>query len=225
MKVYIAEIIGTATLVLFGCGSAVFAGANIGLVGISLSFGLVIVGMAYAIGPISGCHINPAVSVGAYVAGRLSGKKLLGYITAQSLGAVIGASLVYAIATGEPTYKLAVNGLGQNGFGAGYQGGYNIESAFLFEAIATFLFVIVVLGSTSSAAPKKFAGLAIGFFLALIHLVGIRITGVSVNPARSLGPALFVGGLAISQLWLFIVAPVIGAAFAGLMYRAGVLED
>ena len=188
MKVYIAEIIGTATLVLFGCGSAVFAGANIGLVGISLSFGLVIVGMAYALGPVSGCHINPAVSVGAYIAGRLSGKKLLGYVIAQSLGAVIGASLVYAIATGDANFKIAVNGLGQNGFGAGYQGGYNIESAFLFEAIATFLFVIVVLGSTSSAAPKKFAGLAIGFFLVLIHLVGIRITGVSVNPARSLGP-------------------------------------
>jgi aquaporin Z len=225
MKVYIAEIIGTATLVLFGCGSAVFAGANIGLVGISFSFGLVIVGMAYALGPISGCHINPAVSVGAYIAGRLSGKKLLGYVLAQSLGAVIGASLVYAIATGDANFKIAVNGLGQNGFGAGYQGGYNIESAFLFETVATFLFVIVVLGSTSRAAPKKFAGLAIGFFLVLIHLVGIRITGVSVNPARSLGPAVFVGGLAISQLWLFIVAPVIGAAFAGLLYRAGVLED
>jgi aquaporin Z len=225
MKVYIAEIIGTATLVLFGCGSAVFPGANIGLVGISLSFGLVIVGMAYALGPISGCHINPAVSVGAYIAGRLSGKKLLGYVVAQSLGAVIGAALVYAIATGDANFKIAVNGLGQNGFGAGYQAGYNIESAFLFEAIATFLFVIVVLGSTSGAASKKFAGLAIGFFLVLIHLVGIRITGVSVNPARSLGPALFVGGQAVSQLWLFIVAPLLGAAFAGLLFRAGVLED
>ncbi len=225
MKIYIAEILGTATLVLFGCGSAVFSGTAIGVVGISLSFGLVIVGMAYAIGPISGCHINPAVSVGAYIAGRLSGKKLVGYVVAQSFGAIIGAALVYAIAVGDPNYKLALNGLGQNGFGAGYQGGYNLESAFLFEAVATFLFLVVILGSTSSAAPRKFAGLAIGFFLVLIHLVGIRITGVSVNPARSLGPALFVGGQAMSQLWLFIVAPVIGAAFAGLMYRGRVLED
>lgn len=223
MKTYIAEIIGTATLVLFGCGSAVFSGSAIGIVGISLSFGIVIVGMAYAIGPISGCHINPAVSVGAYVAGRLSGKKLFGYVVAQSLGAIMGAALVYAIALGDPNYKLALNGLGQNGFGAGYQAGYNLESAFLFEAIATFLFLIVFLGSTSSAAPRKFAGLAIGFFLVVIHLVGIRITGVSVNPARSLGPALFVGGQAISQLWLFIVAPLIGSAFAGLMFRGRVL--
>lgn len=225
MKVYIAEIIGTATLVLFGCGSAVFAGQAIGLVGISLSFGLVIVGMAYAIGPISGCHINPAVSIGAYIAGRLSGKKLVGYVIAQCVGATIGAALVYAIALGDPAYKLAVNGLGQNGFGPGYQAGYNLQSAFLFESLATFLFVIVILGSTSSGASKKFAGLAIGFFLVLIHLVGIRITGVSVNPARSLGPALFVGGIALQQLWVFVVAPLLGAAFAGLLYRGRVLED
>lgn len=225
MKVYIAEIIGTATLVLFGCGSAVFAGASIGIVGISFSFGLALLAMAYAIGPISGCHINPAVSVGAYIAGRLNGRKLLGYIVAQSLGAVVGAALVYAIALGDPAYKLAVNGLGQNGFGPGYQGGFNLESAFLFEAIATFIFLVVILGSTSSGAAKKFAGLAIGLSLVLIHLVGIRITGVSVNPARSLGPALFVGGQAMAQLWVFIVAPLLGAAFAGLMYRGRVLED
>ena len=225
MKVYIAEIIGTATLVLFGCGSAVFAGASIGIVGISFSFGLALLAMAYAIGPISGCHINPAVSVGAYIAGRLSGRRLAGYVIAQSLGAIVGAALVYAIALGDPAYKLAVNGLGQNGFGPGYQGGFNLESAFLFEAIATFIFLVVILGSTSSGAAKKFAGIAIGLSLVLIHLVGIRITGVSVNPARSLGPALFVGGQAMAQLWVFIVAPLLGAAFAGLMYRGRVLED
>ncbi|GAB4423038.1 MAG: aquaporin [Turneriella sp.] len=225
MKVYIAEIIGTATLVLFGCGSAVFAGASIGIVGISFSFGLALLAMAYAIGPISGCHINPAVSVGAYIAGRLSGRRLVGYVIAQVLGAIVGAALVYAIALGDPTYKLAVNGLGQNGFGPGYQGGFNLESAFLFEAIATFIFLVVILGSTSSGAAKKFAGLAIGLSLVLIHLVGVRITGVSVNPARSLGPALFVGGQATAQLWVFIVAPLLGAAFAGLMYRGRVLED
>ena len=225
MKVYIAEIIGTATLVLFGCGNAVFAGASIGIVGISFSFGLALLAMAYAIGPISGCHINPAVSVGAYIAGRLSGRRLVGYVIAQSLGAIVGAALVYAIALGDPAYKLAVNGLGQNGFGPGYQGGFNLESAFLFEAIATFIFLVVILGSTSSGAAKKFAGIAIGLSLVLIHLVGIRITGVSVNPARSLGPALFVGGQAMAQLWVFIVAPLLGAAFAGLMYRGRVLED
>ncbi len=225
MKIYIAEIIGTATLVLFGCGSAVFAGASIGIVGIAFSFGLALLAMAYAIGPISGCHINPAVSVGAYIAGRLSGRKLLGYVIAQSVGAIVGAALVYAIALGDPAYKIAVNGLGQNGFGPGYQGGFNLESAFLFEAIATFLFLVVILGSTSNGAAKKFAGLAIGLSLVLIHLVGIRITGVSVNPARSLGPALFVGGQAMAQLWVFIVAPLLGAAFAGLMYRGRVLED
>jgi aquaporin Z len=225
MKIYIAETIGTATLVLFGCGSAVFAGASIGIVGISFSFGLALLAMAYAIGPISGCHINPAVSVGAYIAGRLSGRRLLGYVIAQSVGAIVGAALVYAIALGDPAYKLAVNGLGQNGFGPGYQGGFNLESAFLFEAIATFIFLVVILGSTSSGAAKQFAGLAIGLSLVLIHLVGIRITGVSVNPARSLGPALFVGGQAMAQLWVFIVAPLLGAAFAGLMYRVRALED
>lgn len=225
MKAYIAETLGTATLVFFGCGSAVFAGTAIGIVGVAFSFGLALVAMAYAIGPTSGCHINPAVSVGAYIAGRLSGKNLLGYTIAQVSGAIIGAALVYAIALGDPAYKLAVNGLGQNGFGPGYQGGFNLESAFLFEAVATFIFVVVILGATGERAAKKFAGLAIGLSLVLIHLVGIRITGVSVNPARSLGPALFVGGQALSQLWIFIVAPLLGAAFAGLMYRGRVLED
>lgn len=225
MRKYIAEIIGTASLVLFGCGSAVFAGPQLGLVGISLAFGLVVIGMTYAIGPISGCHINPAVSVGAYIAGRLSGRKLLGYVVSQLIGATVGAALVYAIAHGDANYKLAVTGLWQNGFGPGYQGGYNLESAFLFEAVATFIFLIVVLGSTDSKDTRKFSGLAIGLFLVMIHLVGIRITGASVNPARSIGPALFAGGVALQQLWVFIVAPLIGAAFAGLMYRGRVLGD
>jgi aquaporin Z len=223
MRKYIAEIIGTASLVFFGCGSAVFAGPQLGIVGIALAFGLSFIGLTYAIGPISGCHINPAISVGAYIAGRLSVRKLPGYVISQLTGAVIGAALVYAIAQGDASYKLAVSGLWQNGFGPGFQGGYNLESAFLFEAVATFLLLIVVLGSTDSKDTRKFSGLAIGFFLVLIHLVGIRITGASVNPARSIGPALFVGGVALQQLWVFIVAPLIGAAFAGLSYR--VLND
>jgi aquaporin Z len=215
MKVFIAELIGTMTLVLFGCGAAVLAGGDVGQLGIAFAFGLSIVAMAYGIGPISGCHINPAVSFGAFVAGRLAMKDMFVYWAAQFIGAVIAAGILYLIASGRPGYDLAVNGLGQNGFGPGYLGGYSLMAAFVFEVVATFIFLVVILGSTSKGAPAGFAGLSIGLTLVMIHIVGIQVTGVSVNPARSFGPALFVGGQALSQLWLFFVAPLIGAGIAG----------
>jgi aquaporin Z len=224
MKIFVAELIGTFTLVLMGCGSAVLAGGEVGQLGISFAFGLAIVAMAYGIGPISGCHVNPAVSFGAFVAGRLSPGAMLQYWAAQFTGALLGAGVLYLIATGKAGYDLAVNGLGQNGWGAGYLGEYNLASALVFEIVATFLFLVVILGSTQKSAPGAFAGLAIGFTLVLIHIVGIQVTGVSVNPARSFGPAIIVGGTAISQLWLFIVAPLIGAGLSGLFFRQKLLE-
>lgn len=215
MKVFIAELIGTMTLVLFGCGAAVLAGGEVGQLGIAFAFGLSIVAMAYGIGPISGCHINPAVSFGAFVAGRLAMKEMFVYWAAQFIGAVIAAGILYLIASGKPGYDIAVNGLGQNGYGPGYLGGYSLMTAFVFEVVATFIFLVVILGSTSKGAPAGFAGLSIGMTLVMIHIVGIQVTGVSVNPARSFGPALFVGGDALAHLWLFFVAPLIGAGLAG----------
>ena len=217
MKVFIAELIGTLTLVLFGCGAAVLAGGDVGQLGIAFAFGLSIVAMAYGIGPISGCHINPAVSFGAFVAGRLSLKEMGLYWAAQFIGAVIAAGLLFLIASGRPGYDIAINGLGQNGFGPGYLGEYGLMAAFVFEVVATFIFLVVILGSTSKGAPAGFAGISIGMTLVMIHIVGIQVTGVSVNPARSFGPALFVGGQALSQLWLFFVAPLIGAGLAGFL--------
>ncbi|MEP4052874.1 MAG: aquaporin [Litorimonas sp.] len=222
MKKLIAEMIGTAALVIFGCGTAVLAGAEVGHAGIATAFGLAIVAMAYGIGPISGCHVNPAVSLGAFVSGRMSAVEMVKYWAAQFVGAVIGAAIVYAIASGKAGYSLAENGLGQNGWGAGYLGEYSMHAALIFEVVATFLFVTVILGATQKAAPAAFAGLAIGLTLWVIHLVGIQVTGVSVNPARSFGPALFTG---MGQLWLFFVAPAIGAVLAGLMFRTKLLED
>lgn len=224
MKKLIAEFIGTATLVFFGCGSAVLAGGEVGQLGISFAFGLAIVAMAYGIGPISGCHVNPAVSFGAFVAGRLPMNAMLKYWAAQFIGALLGAGVLYLIATGKTGYDLASNGLGQNGWGAGYLGEYNLASALVFEVVATFLFLVVILGSTQKSAPGMLAGLAIGLTLTVIHIVGIQVTGVSVNPARSFGPAVIVGGTAISQLWLFLIAPLIGAALAGLLFKQKVLE-
>ncbi|MEZ6010551.1 MAG: aquaporin Z [Hyphomonas sp.] len=215
MKVFIAELIGTMTLVLFGCGAAVLAGGEVGQLGIAFAFGLSIVAMAYGVGPISGCHINPAVSFGAFVAGRLAMKEMFVYWAAQFIGAVIAAGILYLIASGKPGYDIAVNGLGQNGYGPGYLGGYSLMTAFVFEVVATFIFLVVILGSTSKGAPAGFAGLSIGMTLVMIHIVGIQVTGVSVNPARSFGPALFVGGDALAHLWLFFVAPLIGAGLAG----------
>ena len=217
MKVFIAELIGTFTLVLFGCGAAVLAGDFVGQLGIAMAFGLSIVAMAYGIGPISGCHINPAVSFGAFVAGRLSMKDMLLYWAAQFVGALIAAGVLYMIASGKPGYDLAVNGLGQNGYDSGSPGGYSLAAGFVFEVVATFLFLVVILGATSKNAPAGFAGISIGLTLAMIHIAGIQVTGVSVNPARSFGPAVFVGGQALTQLWLFIVAPLIGAGLAGFL--------
>ncbi|WP_290934402.1 aquaporin, partial [Hyphomonas sp.] len=182
-----------------------------------LAFGLSIVAMAYGIGPISGCHINPAVSFGAFIAGRLGMKDMFLYWAAQFIGALIAAGVLYMIASGKPGYDIAINGLGQNGYDSGSPGGYSLAAGFLFEVVATFLFLVVILGSTAKNAPAGFAGISIGLTLAMIHIAGIQVTGVSVNPARSFGPAVFVGGEALTQLWLFIVAPLIGAGLAGFL--------
>ena len=224
MKKPLAEFIGTFTLVLFGCGAAVLAGADIGLTGISFAFGLALIGMAYGIGPVSGCHINPAVTLGVVAAGRMEFSEAIPYMIAQVAGAIAGALVLMLIATGKADYSVAENGLGQNGWGAGYLGEYTMVAALIFEIVATFLFVVVILGATGSGAPAAMAGLAIGLALVVIHLVGINVTGVSVNPARSIGPALFAGGTALAQLWLFIVAPIIGAIAAGVLFRSGLLD-
>lgn len=220
IKKYLAEIVGTFVLVFFGCGTAVVAGDKVGILGIAFAFGLALIGAAYGIGPISGCHINPAVSLGVCVAGRMSFKGMLGYWISQFAGAILAAAVLAAIVGGVGGgYDIAAKGLGQNGWGPGYQGEYSILSAMIFEFVATLIFVIVILGSTQKSAPAGFAGLAIGITLVAIHLLGIHITGTSVNPARSLGPALLVGGRALSQLWLFLLFPSLGGAVAGLLFR------
>jgi aquaporin Z len=227
MKKYGAEFIGTFSLVLFGCGSAVIAGTSrvgpsgVGLLGIAIAFGFAVVAMAYAIGGISGCHINPAVTIGVLTAGKMTGKDAVGYIIAQCLGAILGAAVLYLIAVGRPGFTMPEWGLGANGWGQGYLGEYNILSAFVIEAVMTFLFIFVILGTTSKFGNSAMAGLAIGVTLMLIHLVTIPVTGTSVNPARSLGPALFSGGKALAQLWLFIVAPIVGAIVAALLWKLG----
>lgn len=218
-----AEVFGTFVLVFFGCGSAVLMGEHIGMLGISLAFGLSIVAAAYSIGPVSGAHLNPAVSLGVFAAGRMDATEMFGYWIAQVLGAVLAALVILIIASGKADYTVAENGLGQNGYGAGYLGEYGLASAFLFEVVATFAFVTVILSATRAVGGAgAFAGLTIGLTLAAIHLVGINVTGVSVNPARSIGPALFAGGSALADLWLFIVAPMLGAFAAGLMEASGV---
>lgn len=223
MQKLVAEFVGTFTLVLFGCGAAVIAGADIGLTGISFAFGLALIGMAYGIGSVSGCHINPAVSFGMVAAGRMQVGEAISYAISQVAGAIAGAFVLFVIASGKADYAIAENGLGQNGWGAGYLGEYTLAAAFVFEVVATFLFMVVILGATGAGAPAGFAGLAIGLALVVIHLVGINVTGVSVNPARSIGPALFAGAGAISQVWLFIVAPMIGAVAAGVLFKSGAL--
>ncbi len=217
-KKYFSEFLGTMVLVLLGCGSAVLAGSAIGYVGISFAFGLSVTGMAYTIGGISGCHINPAISLAMLVSGKLSIRDTIGYIASQCFGAVVGAGILLSIALGQPGYSLVV-GLGQNGYGSASPGGFSMTSAFIAEVVLTLIFVLVVLGSTSDKAPKGFAGLSIGLSLVLIHLVGIPITGTSVNPARSLGPALILGGTALSQVWLFIIGPVLGGLLAAGVWR------
>jgi aquaporin Z len=225
MKKYIAEVVGTFILVLFGCGTAVVAGDKVGIVGIAFAFGLALIGAAYGIGPISGCHINPAVSLGVCVAGRMSVKDMLGYWVGQFVGATLAAGVLSIIISGVGGgYEIAIRGLGQNGWGSGYQGEYSILSAIVFEFVATLIFVIVILGSTQKSAPTGFAGLAIGITLVAIHLLGIHITGTSVNPARSFGPAVVVGGQALAQLWLFLLFPSLGGAVAGLLFRTKTLE-
>ena len=225
-----AEFIGTFTLVLFGCGAALLAGFGIiGQEGIAWAFGLSIVAMAYGIGPVSGCHINPAVSFGVWTAGRMPTGEMLGYWAAQCLGAIVGAGVLFLIASGAPDYTLA-DGLGQNGYGLrdavtnqGSPGDFSLVSGAIFEVVATFIFVVVILGVTQRSAAPQFAGLAIGLTLVAIHIVGIQVTGVSVNPARSLGPAIWVGLPALMQLWLFVAAPMVGAGLAGWAFRVRLL--
>jgi len=221
-KKLIAEALGTFILVFFGVGSAVLMGAHIGMHGIAIAFGLSIVAAAYGLGAISGAHLNPAVSLGALVAGRMSVGDFIGYAIAQVIGAILGAFVIWLIASGKAGFDAGVSGLGQNGWGEGYLDGYSMTAAFVFELVATFVFVTVILGATGPGSAPGFAGMAIGLTLAGIHLVGISVTGVSVNPARSIGPALFAGGTAIGQLWLFIVAPMLGAALAGALHKAGI---
>jgi aquaporin Z len=220
MQRYFAELVGTFVLVVGGCGSAVFAGEHIGFLGVAIAFGLSLLTMVYAIGPISGCHINPAVTVGMLLCSKIGGKDAVGYIIAQIIGAIIGAAIVWCIASGVVGgYDPSIKGLAANGFGAHSPGGYSASAAFVAEVVLTFFLVFVVLGATDVKAPVGFAGVAIGWVLTLIHLVGIPVTNTSVNPARSIGPAVFVGGWALQQLWMFILAPLIGAAIAAVVYR------
>lgn len=224
LKKYVAELIGTFVLVFIGCGSAVIANSlmgsrGIGFVGIAFAFGLSLLTMVYAIGGISGCHINPAVSISMLAAGKMRPKDTLMYIIAQCIGAVLGAAVLYVIAVGNSAYSISINGLGQNGYGAASAGGFSMVSGFIAEVVLTFIFLLVIFGSTSEKAPKGFAGISIGFSLVLIHIVGIPITGTSVNPARSLGPAVIVGGTALNQLWLFWIAPIIGGLVAAVVWR------
>ncbi|MEM0997986.1 MAG: aquaporin Z [Bacteroidota bacterium] len=221
MKKYIAESLGTFWLVLGGCGSAVlaaaFPGFGIGFVGVSIAFGLTVVTMAYAIGHISGCHLNPAVSIGLWMGGRFDSKELLPYIVAQVVGGTIGAAVLYVIASGQAGFE--VGGFAANGYGEHSPGGYNLVACLVTEVVMTFLFLIIILGSTHSKAPAGFAGLAIGLGLTLIHLISIPVTNTSVNPARSTSQAIFAGGWALEQLWLFWVAPIVGAILAGVVYK------
>ena len=223
-----AEFIGTLWLVLGGCGSAVLAAAfpslGIGFVGVSMAFGLTVVTMAYAIGHISGCHLNPAVTLGLWSGKRFPAKDILPYIIAQVLGAIAGAGILYVIASGKAGFSVA-GGFASNGFGTHSPGQYEALACFVAEVVMTFFFLIVILGSTHGRAPKGFAPIAIGVCLTLIHLVTIPVTNTSVNPARSTGPAIFVGGWAISQLWLFWVAPILGALLAGVVYSWMVGDD
>jgi aquaporin Z len=219
----IAEFIGTFWLVFGGCGSAVLAAAfpnlGIGLLGVSLAFGLTVLTMAYAIGHVSGCHLNPAVSVGLVVGKRFPASDLLAYVVAQVLGAIVAAGVLYVIATGKAGFDVS-GGFASNGYAAHSPGEYSLLSCLVAEVVLTFMFLMIILGATDRRAPQGFAPIAIGFGLTLVHLIGIPVTNLSVNPARSTGPALFVGGWAVQQLWLFWLAPIVGAAIAGFAYRA-----
>lgn len=221
MKKLLAEFIGTLWLVLGGCGSAVLAAAypelGIGFVGVAIAFGLTVLTMAYAIGHISGCHLNPAVSIGLWIGGRFDKKELIPYIIAQVLGGLAGAGILYLIATGKSGFE--VGGFAANGYGEHSPDGYSMLSALVTEVVMTFMFLIIILGATHSKAPKGFAGIAIGLGLTLIHLISIPVTNTSVNPARSTSQAIFAGGDYVGQLWLFWVAPIVGAILAGIIYK------
>ena len=221
-KKYLAEAIGTFWLTLGGCGSAVIASAfpevGIGLLGVAFAFGLTVLTMAYAIGHVSGCHLNPAVTVGLTAGGRFPANQIGPYVVAQIVGAIVGATVLYLIASGAPGFD-AAKGFAANGYGAHSPGHYSLFSCFVTEVIMTMMFLFIIMGSTHGKAPVGFAALAIGLGLTLIHLISIPVTNTSVNPARSIGPALFAGGWAIGQLWLFIVAPLAGGALGGILYR------
>lgn len=212
-------------LVFFGCGSAVIggtavvAGNHLGYLGVAAAFGVVVLVMVYAIGPISGCHINPAITIAMLVAKKINKKDALMYIVAQCVGAIIGAAVLLVIASGLPGYDVLVNGLGQNGYDTASPGQYALYAGFIAEVVLTFFFLLVIFGATSEKAPKGFAGIAIGLTLFIIHLVGISVTGTSVNPARSLGPAIFAGPTALAQLWMFWVAPIIGAILSAFVWK------
>lgn len=228
-KPLFAEFLGTAILVFVGCGSVALGdyGQNMpmGILPIALAFGGVLIGLIYALGPISGCHINPAVTVAAWIAGRFEAKKIAGYVVAQTLGAVLASALlVVLLSSTVSSAPQEVLNLGQNGWGAGYLGEYNTMAAFIVEFSVTFLFVLVILGATGSQANTPFAGIAIGMTLLVCLITFVNVTGCSLNPARSIGPALFAGGAAMGQLWLFILAPILGGALAGLVFRSGILE-
>ncbi|WP_405279886.1 MIP family channel protein [Methanobrevibacter sp.] len=226
MKRYIAELIGTMVLVLFGCGSAAIAGSVLGNLGIAMAFGLSIVAMAYVIGDISGCHINPAVSIGMWIDGRMEAKDLIMYIVFQCIGAIIGIALLAAIINSSAYLGgYATTGLGQNGFGMASSVGLNVVGAIIVEIILTFVFVFTVLGVTKKVENATIAGIVIGLTLAFVHIMGIPLTGTSVNPARSLAPALSMGGQALQQVWVFILAPIVGAVIAGLLYKGLISED
>ncbi|MCL2877341.1 MAG: aquaporin Z [Acidobacteria bacterium] len=218
-KKWAAETIGTFWLVLGGCGSAVFAADVIGVAGVSLAFGLTVLTMAFAIGHISGCHLNPAVSVGLWTSGRFPGKDVIGYVIAQLIGAFLAGIVILVIAAGRTGFDPATNTFAANGFGAHSPGGYGVMAALISEVVMTFIFLIVIIGATDKRAPQGFAPIAIGLGLALIHLISIPITNTSVNPARSTSQAFLAGAWAIKQLWLFWIAPIIGAALAGFVYR------
>lgn len=231
MKKLISELFGTFCLVLFGCGAAAVAGGSIGavsglgLLGISLAFGLAVVAMAYAIGPISGCHINPAISVGMLVAGKLSVKDTVGYVIAQCIGALLGALVLSLILKGQAGFEVGEWAYGSNGWGEGYLGNYSMQSAFIAELVFTAIFLIVIHAVTSKLGNATMAGLAIGITLVLIHMVVIPVTGTSVNPARSFGPAMLAQGMALQQLWLFIVAPLAGGILGTLIWKYGIATE
>lgn len=226
MKRYIAELIGTMVLVLFGCGSAAIAGEALGTLGIALAFGLSIVAMAYVIGDISGCHINPAVSIGLWIDGRMETKDLIMYIVFQCIGAIIGIAILAMIINSAPSLGgYMTTGLGQNGFGSASTVGLNVVGAIIVEIILTFVFIFTILGVTKKVENAAVAGIVIGLTLTFVHIMGIPLTGTSVNPARSLAPALFMGGQALQQVWVFIFAPIVGAVLAGLLYKGLISED